>query len=60
MGDNRFGQSENGNNEKLNSIYKLNYFEKKNLKIKKIVCGGFDYSFNIFLTGFLNYLIIKI
>jgi hypothetical protein len=55
MGDNNFGQSGNGNKEKLQSIYKLNYFDNKNLRIKKIVCGGFYEGancFNIFLTGF--------
>jgi hypothetical protein len=36
---------------KLSSVSKLDYFEKKNLKIKKIVCGGKDSIFNIFLTG---------
>jgi hypothetical protein len=45
-------KSGNGNDEKLNSIIKLNYFENKNLKIKKIVCGGFFSCYcNIFLTG---------
>jgi hypothetical protein len=51
MGNNQYGQSGNGDNEKLISIYKLECFEKKNLKIKKIVCGGFKSCFNIFLTG---------
>jgi hypothetical protein len=35
MGSNEFYQSGNGNNQKLDSIYKLDYFENKNLKIKK-------------------------
>jgi hypothetical protein len=48
MGNNISGQSGNGNHKNLKSIYKLNFFENKNLKIKKIVCGNF---FNIFLTG---------
>jgi hypothetical protein len=48
MGDNIYSQSGNGKSEYLKSYYKLEYFENKNLKIKKIVCGG---SFNIFLTG---------
>jgi hypothetical protein len=53
MGDNRCYQSGNGNDEELNSIHKLIFFEKENLKIKKIVCGGIvDNLFNIFLTGF--------
>jgi hypothetical protein len=51
MGDNKYCQSGNGNNEELNSIYKLNYFEDKNFKIKKIVCSNFKSSINIFLTG---------
>jgi hypothetical protein len=55
MGNNQYYQSGNGNKVKLNSIEKLNYFENKNLEIKKIVCG--DNLFNIFLTGFFNYLI---
>jgi hypothetical protein len=42
-------QSGNENKEQLKSIIKLNYFENKNLKIKKIICGGT--SFNLFLTG---------
>jgi hypothetical protein len=45
-------KSGNGNKEKLTSIYKLNYFEDKNLKTKKIVCGGCDFTFNIFLKGY--------
>jgi putative salt-induced outer membrane protein YdiY len=48
MGNNEYAQSGNGNNENLNSIFKLDYFENKNLKIKKIVCIAF---LNIFLTG---------
>jgi alpha-tubulin suppressor-like RCC1 family protein len=48
MGNNEFYQSGNGNNEKLKSIYKLEYFENMNLKIQKIVCGD---GFNVFLTG---------
>jgi hypothetical protein len=52
MGLNNFCQSGNGNNKELNSIYKLEFFENKNLKIKKIVCGEFDNGFNIFLTGY--------
>jgi hypothetical protein len=34
-----------------NSIFKLNFFESKNLKIKKIVSGGIFSGFSIFLTG---------
>jgi hypothetical protein len=48
MGDNMHYQSGNGNNKNLDSIIKLDYFENKKLKIKKIVCGN---EFNIFLTG---------
>jgi alpha-tubulin suppressor-like RCC1 family protein len=48
VGNNEYGQSGNGKVNKLGSIYKLDFFEKKNLKIKKIVCG---YRFIIFLTG---------
>jgi hypothetical protein len=51
VGSNAYSQSGSGNNEKLNSIYKLKYFENENFKIKKIVCGD---RFNTFLTG-LNY-----
>jgi hypothetical protein len=54
MGDNTNYQSGNGNNKNLYSIYKLNYFENKNLKIKKIVCGSgksWGSYFSIFLTG---------
>ena len=40
MGDNYYYQSGNGNKGKLSEIYKLNYFENKNLKIKKIVCSA--------------------
>jgi hypothetical protein len=50
MGDNAIGDIGNENQEELTSIYKLNYFEKKNLKVKKIVCGD-DI---IFLTGWFN------
>jgi hypothetical protein len=49
MGDNTYRQSGIGNSKLLKSIYKIDYFENKNLKIKKIVCGA---NFNIFLTGF--------
>jgi hypothetical protein len=52
LGSNATSESGNGNNENIKSIYKLEYFEKKNLKIKKIVCSGDWYVFNIFLTGF--------
>jgi hypothetical protein len=48
--DNEYYQSGNGNDYKLNSIYKLEYFENKNEKIKKIVCCDFV----IFLTGKIN------
>jgi alpha-tubulin suppressor-like RCC1 family protein len=48
MGNNKYGQSGIGNNKKLDLIQKLDYFENKNLKIKKIACG---YYFNVFLTG---------
>jgi hypothetical protein len=51
MGNNEYGQSGIGNKNELKFIYKIDYFENKNLRIKKIVCGGF-YGFNIFLTGF--------
>jgi hypothetical protein len=52
MGSNQLGQSGNGNKEKLKKIYKLNYFKNRDLKIKKIVCGGvWSNCFNIFLTG---------
>jgi hypothetical protein len=52
MGDNSFGLSGNGNKELLKLIYKLDFFQNNNLKIKKIACGGsFDDEFNIFLTG---------
>jgi hypothetical protein len=57
MGNNEFGQSGNGNNKKLNSIYKLKYFKNKNLKVNKIVCG-YD-CFNIFLTGYIKIFIEK-
>jgi hypothetical protein len=50
MGDNGFAQSGNGNCFSIKSIDKLDYFENKNLKIKKIVPGF--YYFTIFLTGF--------
>jgi hypothetical protein len=49
MGVNKNFKSGIGNNEKLNSIIKLNYFEKENLKIKKIANGN---CCNLFLTGF--------
>jgi hypothetical protein len=55
MGDNGFAQSGNENFFQLKSIYKLDYFEKKKLKIKKIFCNY--YYFNIFLTGY-NYILI--
>jgi hypothetical protein len=50
MGDNEWAQSgnESYNKIKLDSIIKLNYFENKNLIIKKIVCG---INSNVFLTG---------
>jgi hypothetical protein len=50
MGDNKYDQSgyEIRDYSQLKSIAKLDYFRKKNLKIKKIVCGG---GFNTFLTG---------
>jgi hypothetical protein len=48
MGENQHFQSDV---EEFNSIYKLDNFENENLKIKKIVCGGYDCNFNIFLTG---------
>jgi hypothetical protein len=55
MGDNSFGLSGNGNKELLKLIYKLDFFQNNNLKIKKIACGGEFYTepmfFNIFLTG---------
>jgi hypothetical protein len=35
MGDNSESQSGNGNKGRLDSIYKFNYFENKNLKNKK-------------------------
>jgi hypothetical protein len=53
MGDNTFDQSgikSNLTNKNL-FIFKLNYFENNNLKIKKISCGN---GFNLFLTG-LNF-----
>jgi hypothetical protein len=50
MGDNQFAQSGFGNRS-LNEVYKLNYFENKNLMLKKI--AGCNY-FNIFLTGYFN------
>jgi hypothetical protein len=51
FGSNSYYQSGNGDNKKLNSIIKLNYFEKENKKIKKIACGYYDPGFNLFLTG---------
>jgi hypothetical protein len=53
MGDNSNYQSGNENDEILNSIIKINFFENKNLIIKKINCGGrfIDSFFSIFLTG---------
>jgi hypothetical protein len=53
MGCNEYAQSGNENNEILTSIYRLYYFEKKNLKIKKIVCGCNWRGFSIFLTGLI-------
>jgi hypothetical protein len=54
LGDNLYGQSGSGNSKSLNPFYKLNYFENKKLKIKKIVCGGSFDIFNIFLTGIVD------
>jgi hypothetical protein len=54
MGDNSCAQSGIGNTYYMNTVYNLTYFENENLKIKKIVCGGTYFCFNIFLTGLLN------
>jgi hypothetical protein len=51
FGLNNFYESGNGDNKKLTSIIKLNYFENENKKIKKIACGGNFAGFNLFLTG---------
>jgi hypothetical protein len=50
MGSNQYGESGNEIKGDLSSIYKINFFQKYDLKIKKISCG---YCFNIFLTGCL-------
>jgi hypothetical protein len=50
MGNNIYFRSGNRKKGELDSIYKFNYFENKNLKIKKILCNC-DI---IFLTGFLK------
>jgi hypothetical protein len=57
----QFKNDSNVDEEKIKSIYKIDCFEKKNLKIKKIVCGGIQNydSFYIFLTG-LNIKFIEI
>jgi hypothetical protein len=47
MGNNTHYQSGNENNDELKSIIKIDYFENKNLKIKKIACG---IDFHLFLT----------
>jgi hypothetical protein len=52
FGDNDCYQSGNENNQALNSIIKINFFETENKKIKKISCGGDYRGFNLFLTGF--------
>jgi alpha-tubulin suppressor-like RCC1 family protein len=51
FGSNSYYQSGNGDNKKLTSIIKLNYFENENKKIKKIECGRNNSGFNLFLTG---------
>jgi hypothetical protein len=56
FGSNLYYQSGNGNNKELNSIIKLNYFENKKKKIKKISCG---YYFNLFLTGCFDFIFYK-
>jgi hypothetical protein len=52
MGGNDYGESGNGNKENFDTLYEFDFFEKKNLNIKKIVCSGICYCFNIFLTGY--------
>jgi hypothetical protein len=59
MGSNEFAQSGIGNDDDLESITKIDFFGKKNLKIKKIVCGGYLNAFNLFLTGCFYYLIFN-
>jgi hypothetical protein len=59
MGDNKNAESGIGNEDEINEIIKINYFEKENCirtqKIKKITCGEW---FSIFLTGI--FIIFKI
>jgi hypothetical protein len=52
MGNNYYGQSGIGHNIEIKKIIKINYFEKKNIEIKKINCGGNNiFGFTIFLTS---------
>jgi alpha-tubulin suppressor-like RCC1 family protein len=60
FGSNLFYQSGNGDNNKLISIIKLNYFENENKIIKKIACGDYNTGFNLFLTGCYFFKIFKI
>jgi hypothetical protein len=46
------GQSGIGNDDDLDTFCEINYFENKNLNLKKITFGG-NCDFSIFLTGFL-------
>jgi hypothetical protein len=53
FGDNEFAQCGNGNTDDLNSVFKLNYFQNENLKIKKIGIGGCSDGLSFFLTGLI-------